>query len=281
MTMIIDNNDYMRFPIIFVSLCLIQACGGTSGVNESDRKPPPPPYWEVSTPDFSFDPDRPVVTLLGASVVTLAVGEEYDDPGADANDLQDGDLSASIVVDYQVDNSVPDDYFIRYQVSDSSQNAANDSVRIIRVVDDMPVDISPRPFGKTQSHLGYIELLPDDYGLDSQQKFPLLIYNHGDGANVEFSGNAPLVALSQLLGNAGPPLLLNSGKWDADLPFIVLAPQFDNIASIDVAERMNAFIDYAINTYAVDESRVYMTGWSQGGFLRFFMPRSIQSVLRP
>lgn len=262
----------MRYLFLFASIFLMQACntGGTSGPSESDFEPPPPPYWEVATPDFSDNPNRPVVSLNGATVVTLALGELFVDPGATASDLQDGDLSTSIMVDSQLDNTVAGDYFIRYQVTDSSQNAAIDKVRILRVVDDMPVDISPRPFGKSQSHLGYIEHLPDDYGLDPQKTFPLLIYNHGNAANAEFAGTNPLAGLDLLLQNAGPPLLLNAGKWDADLPFIVLIPQLANVANIDAAARMNAFVDYAINTYAVDESRIYMTGWSQGGFLSFF-----------
>jgi len=261
----------MRYLIFLASILFIQACntGETSGPSASERVQPPPPYWQVATPDFSDDPNRPTVTLNGAAVVTLALGEQFDDPGATASDLQDGDVSANIVVDLQFDNTVAGDYFVRYQVTDSSQKAAIDKVRILRVVDDMPVDISPRPFGKSQSHLGYIEHLPDDYGLDSQQTFPLLIYNHGSGANAEFAGSEPLAGLDLLLQNAGPPLLIQAGKWDAELPFIVLMPQLADVANIDPADRINAFIDYAINTYAIDESRIYMSGWSQGGFLSF------------
>ncbi|MFT5674493.1 MAG: hypothetical protein ACI808_000412 [Paraglaciecola sp.] len=256
---------------LIVASLILSACktGGTSGNPNAVPVVPVPPYWESPTPDYSFDPDRPKVSLIGTKVIQLSVGGEYIEQGATANDLQDGDISAQISIDSQIDNTKPGDYLVRYQVSDSSQKEAFDAVRIVRVFDDSPVDISPRPFGSTQSHLGYVEYLPDDYGLDPDKKYPLLIYNHGNAANVEFSSDDPLSALGALLNNAGPPLLLNAGKWDPDLPFIVLVPQFGNVQNIEVSARINAFVDYAINTYSVDESRLYFTGWSQGGFLSF------------
>lgn len=266
---------YFYIAVIMNLLILLSACneGTTSGLSDDPEaaiaQAPPPPYWDTITPDFSFDEDRPSITITGSKVVILNLNEEYDDSGATANDLQDGDISAKITVENQINNAKAGDYFIRYQVIDSSMKQANDAIRIIRVVEDTPVDISPRPVGSTQSHLGYLEYLPDDYGLDPDQKYPLLIYNHGNGANVEFSGNDPLGALSALIQNSGPPLLLNAGKWDPNLPFIVLVPQLGNIENIDPSARINAFVDYAINTYNVDESRLYFTGWSQGGFLSF------------
>jgi predicted peptidase len=254
--------------ILFLTFGLLQGCdnGSTSG---PEPLPPIAPYWEIATPDFSNDDDRPVVDIVGDKVVLLSVGETFVDPGSVASDRQDGDISSNIVVDSQVDIDTAGDYLVRYQATDSSQKSAIDAVRIVRVVDQVPVDLSPRPFGSTQSHLGYVEHLPHDYGLDETKQYPLLIYNHGNAANAEFGGNNPLGALGLLISNAGPGLLLNGGKWDADLPFIVLIPQVGNVVNFDMAARMNAFVDYALNTYAVDESQIYMTGWSQGGFLSF------------
>ena len=254
---------------ILLAIVTMTACSNGETSANPNAVAPPPPYWEIATPDFSFDPDRPVITLQGAQVMLLNIGEAFIDPGATSNDAQDGNLSDEISVDVQLDNTQAGDYFVRYQVSDSSGKQAIDAIRILRVVEDLPVDISPRPVGTTQSHLGYIEYLPDDYGLDPERKYPLLIYNHGNGANVEFAGNDPLGALGALLQNAGPPLLLNAGQWDPDLPFVVLVPQFGNVANVDVPSRIDAFVDFAINTYGIDESQVYFTGWSQGGFLSF------------
>jgi hypothetical protein len=261
-----------RYFIVTAMLSSLVACdsGGTSGLaDDPNRIPPPPPYWQSVTPDFSVDKDRPSITLAGDKVVILSLNEEYDDPGATASDPQDGNITSNIIIDNQVKSNVVGDYFIRYQVADSSDKSAIDAVRIVRIVDDTPIEISSRPFGSSQSHLGYLEHLPADYGLDPDKKYPLLIYNHGNGANVEFSGADPLGALGALLQNSGPPLLINAGKWDTNLPFIVLMPQFGNIENIDPSARINAFVDYALNTYSVDESKLYFTGWSQGGFLSF------------
>lgn len=260
----LHNNTYSVF--LFLLLGFLQGCD--SGSTSGPIPPPPlPPYWKAATPDFSHDVDRPVVTMTGQKVVILAVGETFVDPGSVASDRQDGDISSNIVVDSQVVNDTAGDYLVRYQVTDSSQKAAIDAVRIVRVVDETPVDLSPRQFGTTQSHLGYIEHLPNDYGIDETKRYPLLIFNHGNGGNAEFGGSDTLGALGALISNSGPPLLLSSGKWDPDLPFIVLMPQVADVANFDMAARMNAFLDYALNTYAVDTSKIYMTGWSQGGFL--------------
>lgn len=257
-----------------VTVSFLSACGtgSTSGPAPEDIAPPPvvevePPYWEVATPDFSADPDRPVVTLNGNSVVTIGVGDTYFEQGATATDAQDGNLTNSIVIVDTVSSNSVGDYFVRYQVTDSSQKEAIEAIRIVRVVESTPIDHSRRPVGASQSHLGYFEHLPDDYGTVPGKTYPLLIYNHGNGANVEFSGNDPLRALDTLLQNAGPPLLLSGGRWDPTLPFIVLAPQFGNVQNVDVPNRINAFVDYAVNTYAIDESQIYFAGWSQGGFL--------------
>lgn len=260
--------------IISITSFLVTGCGtgGTTGPEPADiiEAPPvetAPPYWEIATPDFSDDPDRPVISLNGASVITLNLGESYQEPGATAMDAQEGNISAKIVIENTLINTSVGDYFVRYQVTDNTQKDAIEAIRIVRVVETLPIDHTRRPVGASQSHLGYFEHLPDDYGVDPEQKFPLLIYNHGNGANVEFSGDDPLRALDTVLQNAGPPLLLSGGRWDPALPFVVLAPQFGNVQNVDVPNRINAFVDYAINTYAIDETQIYFAGWSQGGFL--------------
>jgi hypothetical protein len=91
---------------------------------------------------------------------------------------------------------------VRYQATDSSPKSAIDAARIVRVVDNLPVDLTPRPFGSTQSHFGYEEHLPHGYGLDATKQYPLLIYNHGNAANAEFGASNPLGALGSLISNA-------------------------------------------------------------------------------
>ena len=63
----------------------------------------------------------PLVTLQGASEITLIQGETLSDPGAAAEDREDGDLSESVVSDWDavVRTDTPGTYTVTYQVADS------------------------------------------------------------------------------------------------------------------------------------------------------------------
>lgn len=54
--------------------------------------------------------------------------------GATAIDEEDGDLTAMIVVTGYVDTSVPGDYIVSYDVSDSHGNTATTRKRVVRVL---------------------------------------------------------------------------------------------------------------------------------------------------
>ncbi len=84
----------------------------------------------------SSDPpdEAPVITLLGSSVERLALGDSYTDPGATANDLEDGDLTEWIVTDSTLNTAVAGSYLIRYSVSDSAGNTTT-AERAIFVLD--------------------------------------------------------------------------------------------------------------------------------------------------
>ena len=181
--------------ISFLSACSSGGDTHPSPNAEVDPGPPPPPYWQVPTPDFSPDPERPVISINGARSIQLSVGEAYEELGASASDSSDGDLSNNIETDNQVDTSAKGDYFVRYSVTDSDGNSALEAVRLVRVVNEEPPELTPRPLGSTMSHLGYAEYLPPDYGIDPDKKYPLMIYNHGNAANVEFGSDNPLSAL--------------------------------------------------------------------------------------
>ena len=120
-------------------------------------------WWETAIPDFSDNPNRPVISLVGSNAIFLNLGDTFQDDGATAADLQDGDLSLQISVDNPVDTSVASDYLVRYSVTDSSQLDAIEVVRIVRVQDGGPKKLSQRFLGTTASHLGFIEHLPASY----------------------------------------------------------------------------------------------------------------------
>lgn len=211
--------------------------------------------------DYSENPDRPKILLVGAKSVRLRVGNNYIEEGATASDLQDGDISSLIKTTSQINTSVAGDYLVRYSVTDSSGLSAIDAARIVRVYNGSPTAQTSRALGTSWANLGYVEHLPANYEDNPATGFPVLIFNHGGGSNADLSGGS----LDSIIYSGGPPGLIQAGSWDANLPFIVLSPQRQKSTDVNVAS-LDTFVEYTKSVYNVDESRIYMTGWSQGGF---------------
>jgi hypothetical protein len=110
---------------------------------------------------------------------------------------------------------------------------------------------------------GFYEYLPAGYSSTGSQTWPLLVYCHGTGE----LGNGT-TQLSLVL-DAGPPMLINTGKFPTSFTvngnsysFIVISPQFMNWPA---ATDIDDVIQYAIQHYKVDRNRIYLTGMSMGG----------------
>lgn len=88
------------------------------------------------TVNVNPDTTAPVITLIGASVVNLNIGQAYNELGATATDNLDGDISANIVITGTVNTSVAGTYFVNYNVNDSSGNAATQVTRTVNVAPD-------------------------------------------------------------------------------------------------------------------------------------------------
>ena len=121
---------------------------------------------------------------------------------------------------------------------------------------------------------GFYTSLPASYNSGSQS-YPLLIFIHGIGE----IGNGSAAALPAVLRN-GPPMQINNQVnygINANFPdpvtvngksfeFIVVSPQFNQWPSwADQVTALNDLINYCINNYRVDASKIYMTGLSMGG----------------
>lgn len=79
-----------------------------------------------------------------------------------------------------------------------------------------------------------------------------MIFLHGNGAQDDIN----------LIREYGPPKLIEEGR---DFPFICLALQLSGDVHWD-PDALYALTKDIINTYSVDESRIYLTGLSRGGF---------------
>jgi len=103
--------------------------------------------------------------------------------------------------------------------------------------------------------LGYLLYLPEDYGQDPAKKWPLILFLHGS----EERGEDPEIVRREAL-----PRLLDE---ELDLPAIVLSPQCRSKARwSDMMQELVALLDQVLSTHAVDNSRIYLTGISMGGY---------------
>jgi poly(3-hydroxybutyrate) depolymerase len=108
---------------------------------------------------------------------------------------------------------------------------------------------------------GFYEYKP--IGYDGVKKYPLIVFLHGYGELG--NGKSDLYKLATV----GLPLLINNGGFPSvftvggqNHSFIVICPQFTSWPTPqDVEDVMN----YALNNYSVDQTRIYVTGLSMGG----------------
>lgn len=101
----------------------------------------------------------------------------------------------------------------------------------------------------------YLLCLPKDY--KESDKVPLILFLHGRGESY-----GPL----RLVEKWGPPKMAARGD---DLPYIVVSPQCpkDDRWSSDTQQTLVvALLEHVIANYKVDDSRVYLTGLSMGGY---------------
>jgi predicted peptidase len=103
--------------------------------------------------------------------------------------------------------------------------------------------------------VNYLLYLPQGYRKDAQQKWPLILFLHGQ---LEW-GDDPTILTRQ-----GVPKLLDEGE---ELPAIVVSPQTpEGKRWWPRTAILGAFLDRIEAIYAVDLQRVYLTGISMGGY---------------
>lgn len=79
------------------------------------------------------DTTAPVITLLGSTPLTIALGSVYTDAGATALDNLDGDITANIVVVNSVNTAAAGTYTVTFNVQDSAGNSAAQVTRTVIV----------------------------------------------------------------------------------------------------------------------------------------------------
>lgn len=80
----------------------------------------------------------PIITLNGNSVIELNIGDTYIELGATATDVEDGDLTSSIIIDNSsVDTSIVGTYQVTYNVQDLDSNDAVTVTRTVNVTESL------------------------------------------------------------------------------------------------------------------------------------------------
>ena len=102
--------------------------------------------------------------------------------------------------------------------------------------------------------LPYLLFLPQGYGTDPEQRWPLILFLHGSGERGDDL---------EILKQHGIPRIV---EGDPHFPFVAVSPQCR--AHWDWSMEMDALdtlIQAIVAAYAVDERRIYLTGLSMGG----------------
>ncbi len=90
------------------------------------------------------DTTPPVITLQGSNPITLTKGvDTFTEPGATANDNEDGNITPVIVGGDTVNTAIAGTYVITYNVSDIAGNPAVTATRTVIVVDPAATPIIP------------------------------------------------------------------------------------------------------------------------------------------
>ena len=85
--------------------------------------------------DITPTNSAPLITLNGASEITINLGENFIDPGATATDAEDGDLTAEIVITGFVDTNSIGAYTLTYTATDSG-GLSDSKTRTVNVVSE-------------------------------------------------------------------------------------------------------------------------------------------------
>lgn len=166
-------------------------------------------------------------------------------------------------------NPTPGLHTLRYVIKSENPDYRNDITWEITVGNSTTLSttypvLSSTPDKGQQPHtfqgkLNYLLYVPQDYGKDSQEKWPVILFLHGIGVRTD---NLDLVKTE------GLPKTLAS---KTDFPFIVISPQLvggterDYWSQPAVVELLFGLLDEVQAKLSIDPDRIYLTGLSLGG----------------
>ncbi|TLX75632.1 hypothetical protein E9993_08725 [Labilibacter sediminis] len=145
---------------------------------------------------------------------------------------------------------------------EKNSNENKDKVADYADIENLPADTGGEQIaylkGTTSASYGYYAYTPSAYK-DGTEKYPLIISLHGAGKRGDGNNLDDLKKVLWL----GPGNLIKKGEWNPSYPAIVVAPLTSTNWD---PKKVHAFIQYLMDTYRVNEQRIYLTGNSMGGF---------------
>ena len=120
------------------------------------------------------------------------------------------------------------------------------------------VNIGQHPYTSEKADLDFLLYLPDNYGKDPQQEWPLIVYLH----------SAPLrgATLELLIEEEPLPKKLEN---ENNFPFIVVSPlgdgEFEFWAKDEMINPLFTLLEEIQAAYSIDAKKVYLTGSDMGG----------------
>jgi predicted peptidase len=113
--------------------------------------------------------------------------------------------------------------------------------------------VEARSDASIKTDLNYLMYTPEDYAA-SGEAYPLIVWLHGGD-----QGGSDV----QKVKSSGIPKLIEDGK---KLPFLVFSPQNPSEELLYPIEKVKSALDEVVSKYRVDRSRIYVVGFSRGGF---------------
>ncbi|MCH9698017.1 MAG: IPTL-CTERM sorting domain-containing protein [Gammaproteobacteria bacterium] len=175
------------------------------------------------------DTTAPVVTIIGSDPIMLNFGDPFNDPGATATDLVDGDLTATISVNNPVNSSVAGSYQVTYSVTDNAGNTGSATRTVLVDTQLIRAFSAPLPSGRMGT-LSFTSSDPDCTFAGNPQFPPVssatiqppATLNFVDGLiNFQIDNCSP-GAVVTLTMDYGQPVPANAGYWKQGNPWFQL-----------------------------------------------------------
>jgi predicted peptidase len=138
-------------------------------------------------------------------------------------------------------------------------------------VGELPPDTggveSYHPVGTETSDLGYILYLPSGVDGDKNQ-FPLLVYLHGSGERDDTQDSMQAL---ETCARGVVPRMISNHTWKPEFPMIVVSPHSGagNWTDNGNLLKLRKLIQQLTEQHPVNPERIYMTGYSMGGYGTF------------